>query len=209
MSEENTSRSVVGEPTNKPPRVKFKDIFFKGDIRTAMADGLIDVIVPRASELFISFVNAVLRAVMYGDGYYPTDSNGSRRDSTYISYDRPYRDRYRDTRDYDRDRRDAIPIRRNYVDRLDTSRQPIPSYKDPTMSRPESWYAEQVIENMREEIRRKGFVTLLDFYEFAGGESVSTENNYGWTSLPQKPYIEYDRGWWYIHLPKPFVLDRN
>lgn len=209
MSDDNRvgSRSVVGENASKPGRVRFKDIFFKGDLRTAMSDGLIDVIVPRASDLFISFINAVLRAVMYGDGYYPTDDRGTRRDSTYIDYGRNYyRDRYRD-RDYDR--RDAVPIRRSAVDRFDTSTQPIPSYKDSTGKLPESYYAEQVLNEMRTEISRKGFVTLLDFYDFAGGETVSTEDVYGWTSLPDRPRIEYDRGWWYIHLPKPYVLDNR
>lgn len=196
MSDEIGNRSVVNEPVSKPARVRLKDVFFRGDLKTAMVDGLIDVIVPRASDLFISFINSVLRAVMYGDGYYPTEDRRGRRDSTYIDYGRNYdRDRYRD-RDYDR--RDSLPIRKGLVDRFDTSTHPIGSLEE----------ANRVLEEMRREVVRKGRVTLLDFYDFAGGTTVSTEENYGWTSIPSKPYIEYDRGSYYIHLPRPYIIDR-
>lgn len=197
MPEERESRSVVDSTAKKAPRVKFKDVFFRGDLKTAMADGLLDVIVPRASELFISFVNTVLRAVMYGDGYYPSDDRRGRRDSTYIDYGRNYdRDRYRE-RDYDT-RRDSLPIKRGLVDRLDTS-----TYPHTTMRN-----AENVVKALQDEIRRKGKASLLDFYDFSGGETVSTDDNYGWTSIPSNPRIEYDRGYYYIYLPRPYVIDR-
>ena len=84
------------------------------------------------------------------------------------------------------------------MDRLDTSTYPHTTMKN----------AERVVDEMHNEIRRKGKVTLLDFYDFSGGETVSTDDGYGWTSLPDHPRIEYDRGYYYIHLPRPYVIDR-
>lgn len=89
-------------------------------------------------------------------------------------------------------------------------------YKDETVSKKYEFkrlgynyqrQAQDVLDQLREDIREYKMATLLHYYEYSDVETESTENNYGWKNLDDAE-VYYDRvsQMWVIKLPKVQLL---
>ena len=68
--------------------------------------------------------------------------------------------------------------------------------------------ARAVLETMKEDNARYGFVKVSSYYEYARYKSQWSTNNYGWTNV-RNCEVKYNamHNKWYINLPKPQPLD--
>lgn len=66
--------------------------------------------------------------------------------------------------------------------------------------------AEIVRTHMRDAIKRYGFVTVADMYDFAGLTEPYTANRYGWINIDNSDIVRISTGY-IIKLPKAAVID--
>lgn len=67
--------------------------------------------------------------------------------------------------------------------------------------------ARQVLTDMRDCIRARGYVTVRTFYTLARASSEYTHTNYGWRNLDNVPVYKCAEGY-YLGLPRPEYLGR-
>lgn len=66
--------------------------------------------------------------------------------------------------------------------------------------------AEIVRSHMKDAIKRYGFVTVADMYDFAGLTEPYTANRYGWINIDNSDIVRISNGY-IIKLPKAAVID--
>ena len=67
--------------------------------------------------------------------------------------------------------------------------------------------AQDVLDQLRDDIQRYKMATLLHYYEYSDIDTESTENNYGWKNLDNaEVYFDRTSMLWIIKLPKVQLL---
>lgn len=89
-------------------------------------------------------------------------------------------------------------------------------YKDETTSKrysfkqlgyPTQRIAQEVLDQLRDDIRNYKMATLLHYYEYSDVGTEPTENNYGWKNLDNaEVYFDGTSQLWVIKLPKVQLL---
>lgn len=177
---------------------KLGETFLADDVMNVKEYLFYEVLVPAIKDTFVNFVVSGVNAVIYGD---------SRRDSRYVGY--------RGSRGY---------ASSGYTDYGRSSRQ---SRTLPASSRtkaPSDWRktlenkdeAEDILEDLAEEIAEYGQVTVGAYLDMLHVDNVNTDYKWGWVDLstavvrPVRDWSEEEKRYmtmWLIDLPRPARLD--
>lgn len=151
--------------TKKPLGQKFKDSFMGEDAKEVKDYLFFDVIVPGIKNAILSTISMLLT----GEPYYDSRRSNIRRDrdrgSTY-SYNSIYRNSS-DRRASERRRRDRYY---EVDDKID--------YRHIILN--ERGDAEEVVHQMREIIRKNGYVTIAELFDLIDIPGNFNDNNWGW-----------------------------
>lgn len=173
--EKRVSRVVKGEVVEKPVGnwMKFKNIFFGGDFKSAARYVGGEVLLPAVRNLALDMLNEGGKRVIMGDRY---DRHDRRyRPSEYrpktIYNSSPIRRDPRDPRDHQYYPPDQ-PVRR-------MGRREISDWIIPTRTE-----AERTLEELIEAINKYEMVTVADYYDMLGLPTAPhTDNKWGWNYL--------------------------
>lgn len=151
--------------TKKPLGQKFKDSFMGEDAKEVKEYLFFDIVIPGIKNAFMSTLNMLL----FGEPYYDRNRNDRRyrdRSSVYS-----YNDIYRNSRDSDR-RKTRRDKNKYYEedDRID--------YRHIVLNERDD--AEEVIFQMRERIRKAGYVTIAELFDLVDIPGNFNDNNWGW-----------------------------
>ena len=164
---------------------KLKNEFFKVDIHDIVDYLIFDIGIPSAKKMIYEFFTTGL-GMSLGIDERRRNSNGSR-----VSY----------TRFYDeRDRRDGRPYQ--YSDR--GGRKDVYDYDDITFD--SKGDAIDVLNELISEINEYGCTSVGRFYTMAGQPTMSTDFNYGWTTLRSADVVRNRDGSYSIDLPRVVAL---
>lgn len=148
--------------TKKPFGQRLKDTFIGEDVQDIKQYILMDVIIPGVKRTILS----TLRMMFFGE---PEDDHYYEKDSTRrTNYRAMYKGSSYNSRSTSRRERD-----RQYDDeKVDYRNIVLRSRKD----------AENIIDEMRERIRRYGSVSVADLFDLINVTGKYTDNNWGWTN---------------------------
>lgn len=168
VEQEESDRKVIAGTVKKRRRSLFKrfgDIFFTEDVGDVKTYLIYDVLIPAVKENIAELINSAVSMIFFGEASRRRtgkpivgSTTGSRFNYNAISQPA---------------RKERMP---NYA-RSSMARD----FDDVAFeSRAE---AELVLDQMLDAISNYGQVTLLDFYDFCGMSTSSTDAKYGWTDL--------------------------
>lgn len=179
-SESKTKSVVSGNVTKQS---KKRHSFLAGDIHDAGSYVISDVVVPALKNLLYDSVSKGLSEVIFGEDRSPSRRNGTRFNYNSIS-----------SRDDDRDR-------------IHSARTSTYDYSDLSFDTKED--AERVLETMCDIMDQFSYVSVGDMYDAAGQQTMSTDFDWGWTSL-RSASVQRDRdGYYYINIGRPIQLSRR
>ena len=182
--EESESKTKAVVSGNVTKQTKKKHSFLAGDIHDAGAYVLSDVIVPALKNLLYDSISKGMSEVIFGEDRSPSRHNGTRFNYNSIS------------RRDDDDRVVRRPARSSTYDYSDLS---FDSKED----------AERVLETMCDIMDQFNYVSVGDMYDAAGQQTMSTDFDWGWTSL-RSASVQRDReGYYYICIGRPIALSRR
>lgn len=162
---------------------KFKETFGGEDAKSVGSYVLKDVLVPAMKDTLNSLVTGALKMWLYGD----SSGGGSRNSNpgTYINYTSSY--------NQPRDYREVTTRSRSTHD---FSEYIFSNARDP----------EAILVDLCACVDQYGSVTVREFYRAIGQRPEYTDERYGWYSLAAAE-VKRGRGGFYIHMPRPVVLD--
>lgn len=182
--EESESKTKAVVSGNVTKQTKKKHSFLAGDIRDAGAYVLSDVIVPALKNLLYDSVSKGMSEVIFGEDRSPSRHNGTRFNYNSIS------------RRDDDDRVVRRPARSSTYDYIDLS---FDNKED----------AERVLETMCDIMDQFNYVSVGDMYDAAGQQTMSTDFDWGWTSLRSASVRRDIEGHYYICIGRPIALSRR
>lgn len=163
---------------------KFKRNFFAEDARTVKGQVFTGVIIPGIQRLITDMVKTGIDVLIYGG----RSRDSGRSKSSQISYSSYFNDR---NRDYNK-----IP---NSVYQKNAF-----SFNEVVLF--DRGEAEEVLDNLMQQIERYGLVSVADFYDMIGQSAPYTANRYGWRDL-RDVGIDRVRDGYSINFPKVQPLD--
>lgn len=180
-SEKKVEKVISGKARSKKKSElsKFTDALISEDAANVKSYIFMDVLMPAIKKAISDIVTNGIDMILYGETGHSKKSSASK-----VSY-RNYYDR-------DRDSRESRSSRRRY----DYNEVVLESRRD----------AEEVLAGMDDLIDRYKFVSVADFYDLVGEESVYTDNKYGWTDIRSAEPIRVRNGY-VLKLPRPLPLD--
>lgn len=185
---EKARKKVVSTPAKarkKSELEKAAEAMIAKDARDVGSYILMDVVVPKLTDLIISIVTDGVNIIFKGKPAARRDRNG------YTNYAGSYRgDRAYGSNDRDDD------YRSRNVGRM--------SYKDIVYeSKPD---AINVLQEMQDIINEYGEVTVADLFEISEITDNYTDTKYGWTNIDHAEPVRVDGGYG-LRLPRPRPLD--
>jgi hypothetical protein len=186
--EKQIEKVVTGEVVQKPKGIgrKFRDVFFGGDLRTAVRYIAGDVLLPSLRDLLVDMTSKGIQRVVYGESRYrplrPTEYRPR------VSYNNPINPAYRDPRS-----RGFLP------DQPHPNRAVRRESNDIILASKEE--AERVVEQLIDIIDKYDVVSWADLCELVGLPSSHTDNKWGWTYLTNVD-IRQTRDGYLIDLPQ-------
>lgn len=181
--EPKVKKVVKGNVKTKKNEIrKFTDIFVAEDINTVKNYIWEDIIVPTTKNLVVDVATNFVETLILGGR-----RSGSR---SRTSYDRPS---YRDYSSHSRDDRARVSRSRSIFDYNDIV---FDSKRD----------AEAVLDELDEQIRRHGLVSVAAFYDMCDMTAPYSANNYGWTSINRARVVSV-RGGYSIEMPRASEID--
>ncbi len=175
---------VKGSTTTSKPstKKKLKNEFFKGDLHDIIDYLIYDIAIPSGKKLiYESFMTGLGMTLGMEDRRRKDDSRSR------VSYTRYYDERKDDrSRFSDRGRRDVYDY--NEI-RFDSKGD-----------------ANDVLNEMIDEINIYGSTSVGRFYTMAGQSTMSTDYNYGWTNLRTADVLRNRDGSYSIDLPRAIPL---
>lgn len=183
----NIERITSSKPIVKQQNAGRKAVnkFFGGDPKSVADRVFTDVILPGAKDLFVDFMTAGIKRLVYGD----TSDDISRRRSSevnrYTSYDRISTRRTTSATSRDRFTRVGYDIGNIILPTRDE--------------------AENVLSSMSDTINRYGNIRVADLYDMVGITSAYTDNNWGWTDIRHASISRVREGY-LLDLPLPEAI---
>lgn len=176
---------VQGNTTSKKISTgrKIKNEFFKTDIHDIMDYVIFDVGIPKTLQLIGELIHGAV------DMTFGTDSRKLNSSGSRLSY----------TRFYDERRDERRPI--SYGDR---SRRDVYDYNE--ISFDSKGDAIDVLNELIAEINEYGSTNVGRFYKMAGQPTMSTDFNYGWTTLRGADVVRNRDGSYSIDLPRAIPI---
>lgn len=187
-AEEKLECVVKGEVKQKKKSVgrRISEFFFESNGKDVLSYLIEDVIRPRAKDILYDIIVGGADAKIYGRGT-------RRRSSSSSSYERDdYENRFKTNRTSRRS--EDKPKRRGVFD--------LEEYLDDRQD------AQNVLDAMKDRIKRYQSVTVGDYYDLLGKTCPGdyTTVDYGWDDL-EDVHVRHSRDGYYIDLPKPIHLD--
>lgn len=187
----------VNQPVVKGKVEDNSKSFFKGSVQTAGNSILTDILIPAAKDTIYNMFSSFMGSILFGDanipqrgrGYY--GNNGSMRTMDGRQYN-----------DY------GSLTRNNPFNNRTTMNRSVYEYQNIEFETRGD--AELALGMLRDICDEQGFCTVLNLYEISGNQPNSTDNNWGWYSLPEgivKPQKKFN-GFYKLTLP-PVVSIRN
>lgn len=176
----------------KTTKEKIRDAFIADEVHDVKSYILFDVIIPAIKQTFRSLVVNTVDMALFGKVRNNDRQTEQRGGSTYIAYERAYKDRRdRDRDDFDRDRRrgsgNSISI-----DKLD--RVIFPTKDD----------AIEVLGYLMDNIEEYGVTSVADFLSASDIDVNPIHHKWGWMSLEGSNIYECSDGSGYIiRMPRP------
>lgn len=179
---------VTGEVVKqkRPIGVRFKEVFFGGEFKSATRYIAADVLLPAMRNLVVDAVESGIKRIVYGEGQFS-------RGRTHATQD--YRPRTTYNQPIDRSRSRAyLPDQPPRP--VGGSRQGVDDLV--LVSREE---AEAVLDGLNTIIQKYDVVSVADLYELVGLPSTHVDNKWGWTTLHHSA-IRQVRNGYLLELPR-------
>ena len=184
-AERKKTQKIVTKPVKvkkKGEIRKFTDLFFAEDFGTVKDYLIEDVLIPAGKKLFYDLVTSTADKMLFGGtGRHTQSQNGSKL--VYKDYNKSY------------ERRTTTPS---------TQRRDVFDLENIIISH--RGEAEEVLDQLRSDIKAYGFVTVLSFYDAVGLTAPYTSDRYAWTDLSTARIIPVRDGY-VIRMPRPAPLD--
>ena len=188
--EEKRVDPVVNSPVVRRKRSlgkRFRDIFFSGDAKSALAFGFYDTVVPGARELLFDFGRDTLEKLIMGttrrQRNMPPSGPGG-----YVTYNmRPQTiQRHQMSRTMSRGAR----VRHDFDEIILETRRD----------------AEEVLERLYDLVSQHGSASVGDLYDLVGVKASHTDEKWGWEDLHGAD-VTRTRGGYLLDLPNPEPLN--
>lgn len=166
--------------------VRFKEVFFGGEFKSATRYIAADVLLPAMRNLVVDAVESGIKRIVYGEGQFTRGRNQQTDYRPRTTYNSPV-DRSR-SRAYlpDQPPRQVAPSRGGSEDLVLVSREE----------------AQAVLGQLDAIIERYDVVSVADLYETVGLPSTHVDNKWGWSSLSHAT-IRQVRNGYLLELPRP------
>ena len=183
-------RPVVKGGTRVRRKSAFREItdgFISRDMDSVKNYVLIDVLVPAIKKAISDIVRNGIDMLLYGETSRERGREGS--GGPRVSYRKFYDDGRREDR-------------RNYSERTRVGH----SFGDVEFD--DLRDADEVMEQLQDILDRYGIVTVARYFELSGvADDNYTNNNYGWTEIPNNPPVMLPNGRYILRLPRPMPID--
>lgn len=171
--------------------------FFKGSVQSAGDSIVTDILIPAAKDTIYNMFSSFMSSILFGDANVPQRGRGYFNNSQQSM-------RTMDGRNYN----DYGSLSRTPFNNRTTMQRSVYEYQNIEFeSRGD---AELALGMLRDICDEQGFCTVLNLYEISGNQPNSTDNNWGWYSLPEgivKVQKKFN-GFYKLTLP-PCVSIRN
>ena len=187
IPEKNLQKVITGEviQRRKPFGRKFKDVFFGGDFKTAIAYVYTEIFVPSLRNMMADAGKGAIDRVFYGESRYPS-SRMNQQIAGQVQYNR--------ISNLGRDPRSVYlpdqPPHRVGGRRSDQREIILASRED----------AEMVLEQLTDIIDKYQVASLSDLYAILGLESSHVDQKWGWYTVAASA-IRQIRDGWLLDLP--------
>lgn len=175
------------EKTKKHPLKKFLSLFLKSDLPTVKRHFIMDVMVPKITELIVDGVKETADVLFYGES---APSKQKQRPGTYISYNNyskaPSTKPVREQREYLYHPEIDFPFNEYYnaKEKLDILIEMIDVHADHNL-------------------------TVSEFYSEMGATSTNyMDEHFGWTDLSTAKIVRRN-GQYYLNFPRCIEIHRN
>lgn len=175
-----TKKIISGTATTKKKSglTKFADVFISQDIEKVKSYIIMDVLIPTVKETILDTISMVL-------GVERGSSRGSKKPS-------PARTSY--GRYYEREREQGVPYNKARV-----------SYEFDDIILDNRGDAEDVLWQLRDDLKEFGTVSVLDLYDLVGVTGRHTDRNYGWTDLSTARVVPTSDGY-LLRMPRALSI---
>lgn len=205
-TEDNDAKKIEPVVTGAVRRKKslgkrFGETFFGGDVRSAMAFVLQDVLVPAVKDTLSDALTKGFEQMIFGESRAPRRRSGYSYGGSngYVSYDRygSSRSSYQRGSVTPRDRDD------NY---RSMSRRGKANHNFDEILMATRHEAETVLSRMYDLLEKYEVVSVSDLYELVGESSDYTDAKWGWTDLRGSGVTRVREGF-LLDLPKPIPIE--
>lgn len=188
MPEKSLEQVAKGKEVTK--KRKLGDFLFASDIKSVFGYIFEDILIPAAKDMLSDLVGGAVNMMLFGDRKGRRSESRDDRSRNYTDYSR-YSGRKRD--DDDDDRRPTRGRPSELVKEIAFD------YRDD---------AERVRKRLRNQIDDCDghYVTVNDYYQFAGSSPDYTKRKFGWYNLDDVDIVRTRDGF-VVDLPKPQVLN--
>lgn len=167
----------------EPVSRKFAETFLSDDVSNVKNYIFMDVLIPAIKDAIVDMITNGVSMMFYGSTT-PRRTNSSRSGGSRIDYA-------------------GMSSRSNRPKRSVGQRERY-SYDDIIFDTRGD--AQEVMDCMFDILEKYQMITIADYYELAGADSVYTDRNYGWYDLSTMAIMR-DRDGYKIRLPKAVPLD--
>lgn len=187
--ERKVEQITVGKISKKKKSLgrKVTETIFDEDSKSVGQYILWDVLIPAAKSTISDVVSNGIEMLLYGGERTRGNRTSRDRGRSYVSYSSYYED---DRREHYKRNRRARQAQHDFDDVLFDSRND----------------AEAVLSRMLDVLDEYDDISVADFYDMVGVDSVYTDRDWGWENL-SSAYVERIRDGYIIRLPRAIALN--
>lgn len=186
------NKNIAHAPVVKGKIEDNSNAFFKGSVQNAGKSILNDILIPAAKDTVYNMFSSFLSSVLFGNSDIP--QRGVRNSGPMRTMDG------RQYNDY------SSLSRGNPFDNRSNMQRSVYEYQNIEFETRGD--AELALGMLRDICDEQGFCTVLNLYEISGNRPNSTDNNWGWYSLPEgivKPQKKFN-GFYRLTLPPVMAI---
>ena len=181
---------ATGKVRKKGLGEKFAETFLATDLKSVANSIIFDTLIPSIKNAIDDIIENSKNMMLYGDVRGRHTEQRNRQGVVRTSYDRFFDER-NGTRIVSDSRQPLQPKPRNLIDDIvfDTRAK-----------------GEDVLANLRSDLREYNMVSVMRLYQYAGISSNYAQDKYGWYNLDEARVLRVRDGF-LLELPRPQVLD--
>ena len=178
-------KKQIGSIRKKNLAMRFADLFFEGDLKSAMSYMIYDVAIPQARNALIEG----FKVLIYGGSRPEEDRKNSWSQTSYSSF---WKNKAQDMQNA----------------KQSTQNNSMKRYNPRSWTSSDRLTAEQVLMRVKSIMRDQGHVSVSQFFNEVGIVSDWTTEDFGWAGGDlDRVVVRQCREGWYIDFPKPYPID--